>query len=77
MADNVRNLIVHALTQYHNKLKAEGNLLPSHSAADSGKILSVNSSGQTVWINRVSIYSGDGVPNNSQGNNGDIYLQTE
>lgn len=52
------------------------NELPSYSASDSGKVLSVNSSGQLVWITPVSIYSGSGAPDQSLGNNGDIYLQT-
>lgn len=52
------------------------NELPSYSSADSGKILSVNSSGQLVWITPVSIYTGSGEPNNANGNDGDIYLQS-
>ena len=50
--------------------------LPSYSSADSGKILSVNSSGELVWITAVSIYTGSTEPANSLGNDGDIYLQT-
>ena len=50
--------------------------LPSYSSSDSGKILSVNSSGALVWITPSSIYSGSGTPSNSTGNNGDIYLQS-
>lgn len=52
------------------------NELPTYSSSDSGKILSVNSSGQLVWITPVNIYSGNDAPNNMQGNNGDIYIQT-
>lgn len=52
------------------------NELPSYSASDSGKILSVNSSGQLVWITPASIYSGSAAPSSSTGNNGDIYLQS-
>ena len=52
------------------------NELPSYSSSDSGKILSVNSSGQLVWITPVSIYTGSGEPVNSMGNDGDIYLQS-
>lgn len=51
------------------------NELPSYSSSDSGKVLSINSSGQLVWITPVSIYSGSGEPLNSLGNNGDIYIQ--
>jgi len=59
-----------------NKLNITGATVPTYSASDSGKILSVNSSGQLVWITPVTIYTGSGTPDNSQGNNGDIYLQT-
>ena len=52
------------------------NELPSYSSSDSGKILSVNSSGQLVWITPAQIYSGSGTPSNNTGNNGDVYLQT-
>jgi len=52
------------------------NELPSYSSSDNGKILSVNSSGQLVWITPVSIYTGSGEPANSIGNDGDIYLQS-
>lgn len=52
------------------------NELPSYSSSDSGKILSVNSSGALVWITPSYVYSGSSAPNNSTGNNGDIYLQT-
>lgn len=52
------------------------NELPSYSSSDSGKILSVNSSGALVWITPSAIYSGSGTPSNGTGNNGDVYLQT-
>ena len=52
------------------------NELPSYSSSDSGKILSVNSSGALVWITPAQIYSGSGTPSNSTGNNGDIYVQS-
>lgn len=52
------------------------NELPSYSSSDSGKILSVNSSGALVWITPSYVYSGNNAPNNNIGNNGDIYLQT-
>ena len=52
------------------------NELPSYSSSDSGKVLSVNSSGQLVWITPAQIYSGSGTPSNSTGNNGDIYVQS-
>lgn len=52
------------------------NELPSYSSSDSGKILSVNSSGALVWIIPSYIYSGSSAPSSSTGNNGDVYLQT-
>ena len=51
------------------------NELPSYSSNDSGKILSVNSSGQLVWITPAHIYSGTSAPDANTGNNGDVYLQ--
>ena len=51
------------------------NELPSYSSSDSGKILSVNSSGQLVWITPAHIYSGTSAPDANTGNNGDVYLQ--
>jgi len=58
-----------------NKIINIPNELPSYSSSDSGKILSVNSSGQLVWITPAIIYTGSGEPSNSTGNDGDIYLQ--
>lgn len=52
------------------------NELPSYSSSDVGKVLSVNSSGQLVWVTPVNIYTGTGEPSNSIGNDGDIYLQS-
>lgn len=52
------------------------NELPAYSASDSGKILSVNSSGQLVWITPAHIYNGSATPDANTGNNGDIYLQS-
>ena len=51
-------------------------VLPSVSSADSGKILQVNSNGSWALVTPVSIYNGSSAPNNANGNNGDIYIQT-
>lgn len=59
-----------------NKLNITGMTVPAYSASDSGKVLSINSSGQLVWITPVTIYTGTTAPDNSQGIDGDIYLQT-
>ena len=49
--------------------------IPSVTSADNGKILMVVNG---VWtlVSPATLYSGSGAPNNSQGNNGDIYVQT-
>ena len=49
--------------------------LPSVTAADNGKVLMVVN-GEWTLVNPVSLYSGSGTPSNSQGNNGDIYIQS-
>ena len=49
--------------------------LPSFSAANNGQILGVVN-GALTWITPTTIYSGSGTPSSSQGNDGDIYLQT-
>ena len=51
-------------------------VLPSVSSADSGKILQVSSNGSWALVTPVSIYNGSSAPNNANGNNGDIYIQT-
>ena len=52
------------------------NVLPAVSSADSGKILQVSSNGSWALVTPVSIYNGSSAPNNANGNNGDIYIQT-
>ena len=49
--------------------------LPAVTAADNGKILMVVN-GQWALVNPTTIYTGTGTPQSSQGNDGDIYLQT-
>ena len=49
--------------------------LPSVSASDNGKILQVVN-GQWTLVTPTVIYTGNGTPDNTLGNNGDIYLQT-
>lgn len=49
--------------------------LPTVTAADNGKILMV-SGGTWVLVSPTTIYTGTGTPNQNQGNDGDIYLQT-
>ena len=49
--------------------------LPSVSSSDNGKVLQVVNG---VWtlVTPISIYSGSSNPDNTQGTNGDLYLQT-
>jgi hypothetical protein len=49
--------------------------LPDVSASDNGKILQVVG-GQWTLVTPATIYTGDGTPDNTLGNNGDVYLQT-
>ena len=50
------------------------NGLPTVSSTDNGKVLQVVNG---VWslVSPVTMYSGTGTPNNTQGNNGDLYMQ--
>ena len=50
------------------------NELPAVTSADNGKVLQVVN-GAWSMVTPVSIYSGSGTPDNTQGANGDIYLQ--
>lgn len=50
------------------------NELPTVTSSDNGKVLMVVN-GAWSMVTPVSIYSGSAAPNNSQGINGDIYLQ--
>jgi hypothetical protein len=51
------------------------NTLPAVTSSDNGKVLMVVNGAWTL-VNPVTLYSGSGEPNNSQGNNGDIYVQS-
>ena len=52
------------------------NTLPTVTAADNGKILMVVNGAWTL-VSPSTLYGGSGVPNNENGNNGDIYTQTD
>ena len=49
--------------------------VPAFSASDNGKILGVVN-GALAWVTPSTIYTGTGTPSSTQGNDGDIYLQT-
>ena len=51
------------------------NELPTATNADNGKILMVVS-GVWAFVTPSVLYSGNGIPNNANGNNGDLYMQT-
>ena len=51
------------------------NTLPTVSSSDNGKVLMVVD-GAWQLVSPVSLYSGSSAPSNSQGNNGDIYVQS-
>lgn len=67
-------------TVNNESLVGTGNIvvsgLPQVSASDNGKILMVVN-GQWQLVSPSVLYTGQGVPNNSQGNNGDLYMQTD
>ena len=65
------------LNQNSNKTIDIGTIigLPSFSAANNGQILGVVN-GALAWITPTTIYTGSGTPSSTQGNDGDIYLQT-
>jgi hypothetical protein len=67
----------HTNQNLNELLLANGRILvlPTFSGADNGKILGIQN-GQLAWITPTTIYTGTGTPSSSQGNNGDIYLQT-
>jgi hypothetical protein len=49
--------------------------IPACTSSDNGKVLQVVNGSWTL-VTPVSIYSGSSNPDNSQGTNGDLYLQT-
>ena len=49
--------------------------LPTVSSSDNGKVLQVVNGSWTL-VTPVNIYSGNSSPDNSQGTNGDLYIQT-
>jgi len=50
------------------------NELPTVTSSDNGKVLQVVN-GQWQLVTPLNLYSGTGAPDNSQGNNGDLYMQ--
>lgn len=67
-------------TVNNESLVGTGNIvisgLPQVSASDNGKILMVVN-GQWALVSPSTLYSGNGVPNKANGNNGDLFMQTD
>ena len=63
-------------TQLEAIIDASDGILPAVTSSDNGKILMVVN-GQWQLVSPSVLYSGQGLPNNAQGNNGDLYMQTD
>ena len=72
-ADNTA-FTAHSATTIPSAVSAQMHL-PTVTAADNGKILMVVN-GAWALVSPTTIYTGSGTPDSSQGNDGDIYLQT-
>ena len=66
---------IDAVTVNGQTLPEASKFLPSVSNSDNGKVLRVIS-GQWTLVTPALIYSGEGLPDDEEGNNGDIYIQT-
>jgi len=76
--ETIRYNAASGLSAYNAVTAHTGNTamhLPTVSASDNGKILQVVN-GQWALVTPTVIYTGNGTPDNTLGNNGDIYLQT-
>ena len=85
MADNIETISyiktndgqdhpIDAVTVGGKTIPGDSVLLPTVSQSDNGKVLRVIN-GQWVMVSPAIIYSGDGEPSDSEGNDGDIYIQ--
>ena len=66
---------IDAVTIGGQSLPSSSSFLPSVSSSDNGKVLRVIN-GQWTLVSPALIYSGDGLPSDNEGNDGDIYIQT-
>lgn len=67
---------IDAVTVGGKTAPASSKLLPVVSGQDNGKVLRVVN-GQWTLVSPAIIYSGDGTPDDEEGNDGDIYIQIE
>ena len=72
--DEIETVAATALDDLDERVNAIQGL-PQVSVSDNGKTLMVVD-GAWALVNSTVVYSGSGTPSNSQGNNGDIYVQT-
>ena len=76
---DLSNFITSIKTVNNESIVGTGNIvvpgLPTVTSADNGKILMVVN-GQWQLVSPSVLYSGSGIPNNANGNNGDLYMQT-
>lgn len=70
MSATIREFVIRSLQQYNAKIET----LPTVTSTDNGKVLQVVN-GEWTLVSPSTIYSGTGTPSNSQGNNGDLYMQ--
>ena len=76
---DLSNFITSIKTVNNESIVGTGNIvvpgLPTVTSADNGKILMVVNV-QWQLVSPSVLYSGSGIPNNANGNNGDLYMQT-
>lgn len=70
-----QNHPIDAVTVGGKTIPGSSSLLPTVSQSDNGKVLRVVN-GQWVLVTPAIIYSGDGEPSDNEGNDGDIFIQT-
>lgn len=70
------NVVTDLSVSGHTITLTKGSTVPVATSANAGKIPRITSAGAWEYVTPAQIYSGSAAPNNSNGNNGDIYVQT-
>ena len=70
------NVVTDLSVSGHTVTLTKGSTVPVATSANAGKIPRITSAGAWEYVTPAQIYSGSAAPNNSNGNNGDIYVQT-